>query len=147
MPSCHLATIFQKQGETLKDYIARFQKEASNVDNPGEESLLTALSAGLDKSRSMYRSLYKRPVKDLREFHERAAAYIRWEDSFGTSKRKDSGPKKEKKMPDKRDAGRNNGREEGSSRREDRPRNNQATKRPRFEDEHKPRGRFNNYSE
>ncbi|XP_052193954.1 uncharacterized protein LOC127802279 [Diospyros lotus] len=85
-PPCHLATVFQRSSESLKDYITRFRHEVSNVESPSDESILTAISAGLRKDGKLYESIYKSPITDLGEFYERAAKEIRWEEAFGSKK-------------------------------------------------------------
>ena len=76
-PPCHLATVFQRSNESLKDYIARFRCEVSNVEDPSDESILTAISAALRKDSKLCESIYRTPIKDLREFYERVAKDIR----------------------------------------------------------------------
>ncbi|XP_052189973.1 uncharacterized protein LOC127799790 [Diospyros lotus] len=71
--TCHLATMFQQPNESLKDYIERFKHEVNTVDDPSDESTLTAISARLRKDRKLYESIYKSPIRDLDEFYERAA--------------------------------------------------------------------------
>jgi len=46
-PPYHLATMFLRTNESLKEYIARFRYEVSNIEDPFDESVLTAISAGL----------------------------------------------------------------------------------------------------
>ncbi|XP_052206873.1 uncharacterized protein LOC127811205 [Diospyros lotus] len=94
-PPCHLATVFQKSSESLKDYIARFRREVSNVESPSDESILTAISASLRKDGKLYESIYKSLVTDLGEFYERAAKEIQWEEAFGSKKSAGIGRKPE----------------------------------------------------
>ncbi|XP_052189961.1 uncharacterized protein LOC127799777 [Diospyros lotus] len=75
-PTCHLGTVFQWSGESLKDYIKRFRREVNNVESPSDESILTAISAGLQKDGKLYESIYKSPVRDLGEFYERATKEV-----------------------------------------------------------------------
>ena len=65
----------------------------SNVEDPSDESVLTAISTGLRKDGKLYESIYRTPIKDLGEFYERAAKEIRWEEAFGPKKH--IGPKKD----------------------------------------------------
>ena len=69
--------VFQWSNESLKDYIERFRREVNNVENPSDESILTAISVGLQKDGKLYESIYRSPVKDLGEFYEQAAKEIR----------------------------------------------------------------------
>ncbi|XP_052176712.1 uncharacterized protein LOC127791020 [Diospyros lotus] len=63
-----------------------FRLEVNNVKSPSDESILTAISAGLWKDGKLYESIYKSPVRDLGEFYERAAKEVRWEKAFGLKK-------------------------------------------------------------
>ncbi|XP_052177534.1 uncharacterized protein LOC127791590 [Diospyros lotus] len=142
-PSCHLARVFQRSGESLKDYIAKFRREVSNVESPSDESILTVVSAGLRKDGKLYESIYKSPVADLGEFYERAAKEIRWEEAFG---KKPAGHREEVGSSN-RDGKRN----DGGNRKDNRGErsNNQVAKRARREEqEDRPprQGRFNNYT-
>ncbi|XP_052197197.1 uncharacterized protein LOC127804377 [Diospyros lotus] len=143
-PSCHLATIFQRSSESLKDYIARFWREVSNVESPSDESILTAISAGLRKDGKLYESIYKSPVTDLGEFYERAAKEIRWEEAFGSKK---PAGHREKARSSSQDRKRNDG-GNGRDNRDERSSNQVAKRARREEREERPprQGRFNNYA-
>ena len=78
--------VFQRSNESLRDYITRFRHEVTNIEDPSDESVLTAIFAGLCKDGKLYESIYRNPVKDLGEFYERAAKEIRWEEAFGLKK-------------------------------------------------------------
>ena len=67
---CHLATVFQKTNESLKDYIAKFRRVVSIIEDPSDESVLTTISAGLHKDGKLYESIYMTPIKDLGKFYE-----------------------------------------------------------------------------
>ena len=54
----------------MKDYIMMFRREVSNVEDPSDKSILTAISAGLSKDGKLYERIYRTPVKDLGEFYE-----------------------------------------------------------------------------
>ena len=56
------------------------------MENPSNESILTAISARLWKDGKLYENIYKSPIRDLGEFYERAAKEIRWEEAFGSRK-------------------------------------------------------------
>ncbi|XP_052172180.1 uncharacterized protein LOC127788108 [Diospyros lotus] len=83
---CHLTTVLQRTNESLKEYIAKFRREVSNIEDPSDESVLTAISAGLRKDGKLYENIYRTPIKDLGEFYKRAAKEIRWEEAFGSKK-------------------------------------------------------------
>ncbi|XP_052189971.1 uncharacterized protein LOC127799787 [Diospyros lotus] len=98
-PTSHLAMVFLRSSESLKDYIERFRCEVNNVESPSDESILTAMSAGLRKDGKLYESIYKSPVRDLGEFYERAAKEER---IFTTERNKeDFGRLNPLKTPDK----------------------------------------------
>ncbi|XP_052203106.1 uncharacterized protein LOC127808575 [Diospyros lotus] len=88
-PTCHLTTVLQWSNESSKDYIKRFKREVNNVESPSDESILTAISVGLQKDEKLYESIYKSPVRDLGEFYERAAKEVQWEEAFGLKKSSD----------------------------------------------------------
>ncbi|XP_052171494.1 uncharacterized protein LOC127787473 [Diospyros lotus] len=117
--------------------------QVSNVESPFDEIILTAISAGLQKDGKLYESIYKSPVIDLREFYERAAKEIRWEEAFGSKK---PAGHREEAGSSSRDRKRNDG---GNGRdNHDERSSNQVAKRARREEreERPPRqGRFNNY--
>jgi len=76
--------VFQRTNESLKDYIARFRHEVSNIKDPSDENVLTMISVGLRKDEKLHKSIYRTPVKDLGEFYERATKEIWWEKVFGS---------------------------------------------------------------
>ncbi|XP_052172199.1 uncharacterized protein LOC127788128 [Diospyros lotus] len=92
-PPCHLATVFQRANESLKDYITRFRHKVSNVEDPSDKSVLPAISMGLRKDGKLYESIYRTPIRDLGEFYGQAAKEVRWEEAF--SLKKSTGPKEE----------------------------------------------------
>ena len=78
--------MFQRSNESLKDYIARFRREVSNVEDPSDESVLTTISAGLCKDGKLYEGIYRTSIKDFGEFYEQAVKEIWWEEAFGSKK-------------------------------------------------------------
>ncbi|XP_052171520.1 uncharacterized protein LOC127787500 [Diospyros lotus] len=84
-----VAPLTMRIGGGLSHYIERFKREVNNVESPSDESILTAISAGLRKDGKLYRSIYKSPVRDLGEFYERAAKEVWWEEAFGLKKSSD----------------------------------------------------------
>ena len=56
------------------------------MENPLNEIILTAISAGLQNDGKLYESIYKSPIRDLGEFYEQVAKKIRWEETFGSKK-------------------------------------------------------------
>jgi len=68
--------VFQRSKEFLKDYIERIRCEINNVENPSNESVLTAISVGLWKDGKLYESIYESPIRDLGKFYKRAAKKV-----------------------------------------------------------------------
>ena len=60
--------------------------KVSNIEDPSDESILTAISAGLCKDVNLYESIYRTPIKDLGEFNKQDAKKIWWEEAFGSKK-------------------------------------------------------------
>ena len=89
--------VFQRSGESLKDYIERFRRKINNVENPSDESILIAIFTRLRKDGKLYESIYKSLMRDLGKFYERATKKIKWEEVFGSKKPSDK--KKEQKAP------------------------------------------------
>ncbi|XP_052196008.1 uncharacterized protein LOC127803648 [Diospyros lotus] len=143
-PTCHLAIVFQRFGESLKDYIERFRREVNNVESPSDESIITAISAGLRKDGKLYESIYKFSVRDLDEFYERAAKEVRWEEAFSLKM-----PSYQKKGAEH--IGQSKKRADEDSRKKGRERspNDQAAKKARFRQGNERlarQGRYENYS-
>ncbi|XP_052197635.1 uncharacterized protein LOC127804697 [Diospyros lotus] len=105
-------------------YIERFKREVNNVESPSDESILTAIFAGLRKDGKFYESIYKSLVRDLGEFYEQAAKEVRWEEMFGLKK-----PGDQKKVTEH--TGQSKKRADEDSRKEGQKRspNDQATKK------------------
>ena len=76
--------MFQRTNESLNDYIAKFKREMNNIEDPSDESILTAISACLRKDGKLYESIYRSPIKNLGEFYKQATKEIRWEEAFGS---------------------------------------------------------------
>ncbi|KAL5798588.1 hypothetical protein ACOSQ2_003408 [Xanthoceras sorbifolium] len=53
------------------------------MEIPTDESLLTAITASLQKDGELYRSIYSKPVKTLMDFYKQSNTYIRMEEGFG----------------------------------------------------------------
>ncbi|KAL5763047.1 hypothetical protein ACOSP7_019311 [Xanthoceras sorbifolium] len=51
-----------------------------------DESVLTVITAGLRKDGELYRSIYSKPVKTLRDFHKQFNIHICMEEAFGHKK-------------------------------------------------------------
>lgn len=63
-PPTHLLNVWQREGETLRSYVVRFNKEALQIDRPNEHVTLTAFIAGLQKGDFLF-SFIKRTTRIL----------------------------------------------------------------------------------
>ena len=95
----------------MKDYIARFKRKVSNIEDPFNKSILIAIFVGLLKDGKLYESIYKTTVKNLEKFYERASKEIRWEESFGSKKPARQKEEVGNSSQNKKKNNRNNGRE------------------------------------
>ncbi|XP_058068266.1 uncharacterized protein LOC131217368 [Magnolia sinica] len=73
-PNTHLLTIKQGPKESLKDYIARVNEEALQVEYYNDKMTLNAVFSGLKEGRFTF-SIGKNPPKTLAEFVARAQKY------------------------------------------------------------------------
>ena len=85
-----LMSIRQWEDETLRSYIARFNKEALLIDEANDKILVTAFTNGLRKGKFLF-SLYKNDPKTMSDVLYRATKYMNAEDVLFTRKEK---PKK-----------------------------------------------------
>uniref|UniRef100_A0A2N9I8K3 Uncharacterized protein n=1 Tax=Fagus sylvatica TaxID=28930 RepID=A0A2N9I8K3_FAGSY len=65
-PANYLLNIRQREGESLRSYVQRFNKEAVQIDEPNEYVALTAFNAGLLKGDFLFQ-LCKDPPKSMSE--------------------------------------------------------------------------------
>uniref|UniRef100_A0A2N9H8N9 Retrotransposon gag domain-containing protein n=1 Tax=Fagus sylvatica TaxID=28930 RepID=A0A2N9H8N9_FAGSY len=80
-PANYLLNIRQREGESLKSYVQRFNKEAVQIDKPNEYVALTAFNAGLLKGDFLFQ-LCKDPPKSMSELMYEAQKFINAEDAF-----------------------------------------------------------------
>uniref|UniRef100_A0A2N9FYM4 RNA-directed DNA polymerase n=1 Tax=Fagus sylvatica TaxID=28930 RepID=A0A2N9FYM4_FAGSY len=73
--------IRQREGESLRSYVQRFNKEAVQIDEPNEYVALTAFNAGLLKGDFLFQ-LCKDPPKSMSELMYEAQKFINAEDAF-----------------------------------------------------------------
>ena len=85
-----LMSIRQWEDETLRSYIARFNKEALLIDEANDKILVAAFTNGLRKGKFLF-SLYKNDPKTMSDVLYRATKYMNAEDVLFTRKEK---PKK-----------------------------------------------------
>ena len=85
-----LISIKQWEDETLRSYIAHFNKEALSIDKPDDKILVAAFTNGLWKGKFLF-SLYKNDLKTMSDVFYRATKYMNAEDALLAQKEK---PKK-----------------------------------------------------
>ena len=76
-----LMSIKQREDETLKSYIARFNKEAFLIDEIDDKILIAAFKNGLRKGKSLF-SLYKNDPKTMSNVLYQATKYMNAEDAL-----------------------------------------------------------------
>uniref|UniRef100_A0A2N9IPA1 Uncharacterized protein n=1 Tax=Fagus sylvatica TaxID=28930 RepID=A0A2N9IPA1_FAGSY len=94
-PANYLLNIRQREGESLRSYVQRFNKEAVQIDEPNEYVALTAFNAGLLKGDFLFQ-LCKDPPKSMSELMYEAQKFINAEDAFQARDEQDY-PKAERK--------------------------------------------------
>ncbi|XP_065629683.1 uncharacterized protein LOC136067555 [Quercus suber] len=76
-----LMSIKQREDETLRSYITRFNKEALSVDEADDKILVAAFTNALQKGKFLF-SLYKNDPKTMSEVLYRATKYMNAEDAL-----------------------------------------------------------------
>ena len=76
-----LMSIKQREDETLRSYITRFNKEALSIDEANNKILVAAFTNGLRKGKLLF-SLYKNDPKTMSEVLYRATKYMNAEDAL-----------------------------------------------------------------
>ena len=74
-------SIKQRENETLRSYITRFNKEALSIDEADDMILVAAFSNGLQKGKFLF-SLYKNDPKTMSDVLYRATKYMNAEDAL-----------------------------------------------------------------
>ena len=98
-----LMSIKQREDETLRSYIARFNKEALSIDEADDKILVAAFTNGLRKGKFLF-SLYKNDLKTMSDVHYRATKYINAEDALLACEEKPK--KRESREEPRQDRGR-----------------------------------------
>ena len=93
-----LMSIKQREDETLRSYITRFNKEALSIDEADDKILVAAFTNGLRKGKFLF-SLYKNDLKTMSEVFYRATKYMNVEDALQAREEK---PRKREKLEDAR---------------------------------------------
>ena len=76
-----LMSIKQREVETLRSYIAYFNKEAFSIDETDNKILMTAFTNGLLNGKFLF-SLYKNDLKTMSDVLYRATKYMNMEDTL-----------------------------------------------------------------
>ena len=79
--------IKQREDETLRSYIARFNKEALSIDETDNKILVAAFTNGLQKGKFLF-SLYKNDPKTMSDVLYKATKYMNVEDTLLARKEK-----------------------------------------------------------
>jgi len=74
-------SIKQREDETLRSYIARFNKEALSIDEANDKILVAAFMNRLRKGKFLF-SLYKNDPKTMSNVLYKATKYINAEDAL-----------------------------------------------------------------
>ena len=93
-----LMSIKQRENETLRSYITRFNKEALSIDEADDKILVATFTNGLRKGKLLF-SLYKNNPKTMSGVLYRATKYMNAEDALLARKEK---PKKKERLEDAR---------------------------------------------
>ena len=91
-----LMSIKQREDETLRSYISRFNKEALSIDEVDDKILVAAFTNGLRKGKFLF-SLYKNDPKTMLEVLYRATKYMNIEDALSAREEK---PRKRERQDD-----------------------------------------------
>ena len=75
-------SIKQREDETLRSYISRFNKEALSINEADDNILVATFINGLRKGKFLF-SLYKNDLKTMSEVLYRATKYMNAEDVAG----------------------------------------------------------------
>ena len=95
-PTACLMSIKQREDETLRSYISRFNKEALSIDEANDKIIIAAFTNGLRKGKFLF-SLYKNDPKTMSKVLYRATKYMNTEDALSAKEEK---PKKKRERQD-----------------------------------------------
>lgn len=98
-----LMSIKQREDETLRAYITRFNKETLSIDEADDKILVAAFTSGLHKGKFLF-SLYKNDPKTMTDVLYRATKYMNAEDALLA--REEKPKKRERQENTQQDRGR-----------------------------------------
>ena len=73
--------IKQREDETLRSYITRFNKEALSINEDNDKILVAAFTNGLQRGKFLF-SLYKNDSKTMSDVLYKATKYMNAEDAL-----------------------------------------------------------------
>ncbi|GKV49755.1 hypothetical protein SLEP1_g56488 [Rubroshorea leprosula] len=97
-----LMQVNQKEGESLRDYMQRFNKATLDIDNVPDTICLSALLHGLKCGRFLD-DLLENPPKTWNEVNDRSASFILSEDFQSSKRRADDKPSKGQEQQPRRE--------------------------------------------
>ncbi|GKV04877.1 hypothetical protein SLEP1_g16974 [Rubroshorea leprosula] len=97
-----LMQVHQKEGESLRDYMQRFNKATFDIDNVLDTICLSALLHGLKRSRFLD-DLLENPPKTWNEVNDRSASFTLSEDFQSSKRRADDKQSKGQEQPPRRE--------------------------------------------
>uniref|UniRef100_A0A2N9GFR2 Uncharacterized protein n=1 Tax=Fagus sylvatica TaxID=28930 RepID=A0A2N9GFR2_FAGSY len=80
-PTTHLLNVKQKEGETLRSYLTRFNKETLLVDGADDKVVLTTFISGLQSGDFLF-SVYKDPPSTMTEMMYEAQRHMNGEEAL-----------------------------------------------------------------
>ena len=83
-----LMSIKQREDETLRSYISRFNKEALSIDEADNKILVAAFTNGLRKGKFLF-SLYKNDLNTMLDVRYRATKYMNAENVLLTREKRE----------------------------------------------------------
>ncbi|GKV53054.1 hypothetical protein SLEP1_g59602, partial [Rubroshorea leprosula] len=97
-----LMQVSQKEGESLRDYMQRFNKATLDIDNVPDTICLSALLHGLKRGRFLD-DLLENPPKTWNEVNDRSASFILSEEFQSSKRRADDKPSRGQEQQPKRE--------------------------------------------
>ncbi|GKV02675.1 hypothetical protein SLEP1_g15073 [Rubroshorea leprosula] len=97
-----LMQVNQKEGESLRDYMQRFNKATLDIDNVPNTICLSALLHGLKRGRFLD-DLLENPPRTWNEVNDRSASFILSEDFQSSKRRADDKQSKSQEQPPRRE--------------------------------------------
>lgn len=79
-----LSNLFQGPGDSLKDFLQRFNTAVTVVSNPRKNIILMALIGGIHPDTNFREWLSRKPPSTLDRFYNKAAQYLRKEEALQT---------------------------------------------------------------